>query len=198
MRGSWGLNKDCNILTPTLIAISVVSFSFSWCSTGGPGGPAFCWVLACFTTSCLLTRLIFYCRLLSNCLVLNSIGGPRAPSAGWWLSLAHLVSITSHLQLSDFLSWLSYIIVQRPLNRPLSLWNGMFDRHQAEITVMQFTGHCLLVHQSLSVPWEFYLVPFCKPSPPTWFLLISAIGMCHFHPVHHFGMAYFAGLMVNM
>ena len=29
--------QNCNILTPTLIAISVVSFSFSWCSTGGPG-----------------------------------------------------------------------------------------------------------------------------------------------------------------
>ena len=27
------------------------------------------------------------------------------------------------------------------------LWNGMFDRHQAEITVMQFTGHSLPVHQ---------------------------------------------------
>ena len=29
VRGSWRLNKDCNILTPTLMAISVVSFSFS-------------------------------------------------------------------------------------------------------------------------------------------------------------------------
>ena len=28
--------------------------------------------------------------------------------------------------------------------------------HQAEITVMQFTGHSLPVHQSMSVPWEFY------------------------------------------
>ena len=29
VRGSWRPNKDCNILTPTLMAISVVSFSFS-------------------------------------------------------------------------------------------------------------------------------------------------------------------------
>ena len=65
------------------------------------------------------------------------------------------------LQLSDFLSWLSYIIVQRPLNRPLNPWNDMFNRHQAEITVMQFRGHSLPVYQSISVPWEFYLVPFC-------------------------------------
>ena len=35
----------------------------------------------------------------------------------------------------------------------------MFDRHQAEITVMQFTGHSLPVHQSMSVPWDFLLCP---------------------------------------
>ena len=28
------------------------------------------------------------------------------------------------------------------------LWNGLCDRHQVEITVMQFTGHSLLVHHS--------------------------------------------------
>ena len=33
----------------------------------------------------------------------------------------------------------------------------MYDRHQAEITVMQFTGHSLPVHQSMSVPWDFTL-----------------------------------------
>ena len=37
VRGSWRPNRNCNILTPTLMAINVVSFSFSWCSTGGPG-----------------------------------------------------------------------------------------------------------------------------------------------------------------
>ena len=33
----------------------------------------------------------------------------------------------------------------------------MFDRHQAEITVMQFTGHSLPVHQSMTVPWDLTL-----------------------------------------
>ena len=33
----------------------------------------------------------------------------------------------------------------------------MFDRHQAEITVMQFPGHSLPVHWSMSVPWDFTL-----------------------------------------
>ena len=36
----------------------------------------------------------------------------------------------------------------------------MFGRHQAEIAVMQFTGHSLPLHQSLRVPWDFYLVPY--------------------------------------
>ena len=40
MRGSWRPNKDCNILTPTLLAIT----AFLSCSPGllnrGPGGPA--------------------------------------------------------------------------------------------------------------------------------------------------------------
>ena len=40
----------------------------------------------------------------------------------------------------------------------------MFDRHQAEITVMQFTGHSLPVHQSMGVPWDFNPVPHCQPS----------------------------------
>ena len=112
-----------------------------------------------------------------------STGGPGAQlSAEWWLSLLHLISnfsgpllnrgsrapsawcglpkhIPSLLQLSDFLSWPSYIIVQRPLNRPLNLWNGMFDRHQADITVMQFRGDSLPVYLSMSVPWDFLPCP---------------------------------------
>ena len=36
----------------------------------------------------------------------------------------------------------------------------MFDHHQAEITVMQFRGNnSLLVHQSMSVPWDFLPCP---------------------------------------
>ena len=61
----------------------------------------------------------------------------------------------------------------RSLDRPLNLWNGIFDRHQAEITVMQFRGHSLPVHQSMSVSWNFYLVPFCHPNLPTRFLSIT-------------------------
>ena len=47
------------------------------------------------------------------------------------------------------------------------LWNGMFDRHQAEISVMQFTGLSLPVDQFVTVPWDFNPVPYCQPSSPT-------------------------------
>ena len=47
------------------------------------------------------------------------------------------------------------------------LWNGMFDRHRAEITVMQFTGHSLPVRQFVTVPWDFNSVPYCQSSSPT-------------------------------
>ena len=117
-----------------------------------------------------------------------STGGPGAQlSAGWWLSLLHVITNwspklhrgsrgplqrgvafpnTSYLRrLWSPIVWLPVLTElhnsSTPLNRPFNLWNGMFDRHQAEITVMQFTGHSLPAHQSMSVPWDFYLVPFC-------------------------------------
>ena len=83
----------------------------------------------------------------------NSIGGPEGLFGLAWLSLPHLVSNSNWSLTPVFLSSQSYIIIQRPLNRPLNPWNGMFDRHQAEITVMQFRGHTLTVHQSMSVSW---------------------------------------------
>ena len=47
------------------------------------------------------------------------------------------------------------------------LWNGKFDRHRTKITVMQFTGHSLPVHQFVTAPWDFNPVPYCQPSSPT-------------------------------
>ena len=59
---------------------------------------------------------------------------------------------------------------------------------------MQFTGHSLPVHQSMSVPWEFFCSShFISQFPPTRFPLITAIRMCHLLPVHHLGMAFLAG-----
>ena len=38
------------------------------------------------------------------------------------------------------------------------------DRHRAEITVMQLTGHSLPGHHFETALWDFYLVPYCQPS----------------------------------
>ena len=107
-----------------------------------------------------------------------STGGLGAQlSAECWLSLPHLVTNGSSLQtslLTDLLSSPSYTIVQSPTQYLPILaigmchfrcpWNGMFDCHQVEITVMQFTGHPLPVHQF--VPWDFNPVPYCQPNSP--------------------------------
>ena len=82
----------------------------------------------------------------------------RGPSFLYHTCLQLLVS-----KLTDFLSSPSYILVQRP---PY-LWSGRFDRHPAEITVMQFTGHSLPVHHSMAVPWDFNPVPYCQPDSHT-------------------------------
>ena len=147
-----------------------------------PWGPL-CWVMAFFTAS--------HPHLLWT----STHQGPKPLQPGVAFPTTSRPSPTpTLLELSWLLSWLSYIIVQRPLDRPLDLWNRMFDRHQAEITVMQFTGHSLPVRQSMSVPWEFFPSShFISQFPPTRFPLITAIRMCHFLPVHHLGMAFLAG-----
>ena len=155
MRGSWKPNRNCNILTSILMAVSVVPFLFSWCSTGCPEAQR----------PTVLGDGFLYC-ILSATPLDPILSEPQGPFGLMWLSLPHLVynsvrSLTATLWL---LSWLSYIIVQRPLSHLLDFWNRMLDRHRAEITVMQFTGHSFPVHQSMSVSWEFfYLVPFHQP-----------------------------------
>ena len=132
---------------------SYVSFSFSRCSTGGPEAQR----------PTLLNDGFLYCILSASSLDPNS-SGPQWPL---WpdVALPTTSRLSPSLTLTSWLlSWLSYIIVQRTLNRLLDLWNHMFDRHQAEITVMKFTGHSLPVYQSMSVPWKFfYLFPFHQP-----------------------------------
>ena len=148
VRGSWRPNINCNILT-LLLWPSALCLSCFLMLNRRPSGPALRWMMAFFTAS--------YQQLLWT----PTHQGPNGPFGLMWLSLPHLVYNSIWSLTVWLLSWLSYILVQRLLNRLLDLWNGMFDRHQAEITVMQFTGHSLPVHQSMSVPWElFYLIPF--------------------------------------
>ena len=169
------------------MAISVVSILFSSAAQPEARGLSFL-LSACFP---------YHISSLTS-LDPNSIGGPEGPFGQVWIPY-HISSLTHpKFQLSDFLSWPSYIIVQHPLNRPLNLWNGMFNRHQAEITAMQFRGHSLPVHQSMSVSWAFTLSHFVSQIRLRDFFRLLAIGMCHFLPVHHFEMACLAGPKVNI
>ena len=123
-----------------------------------------CWVMASFTAS--------YQHLLWTSIHLGSRGplrpGVALPTTTRLTPSPTLLRLAVELQLSWLLSWPSYIIVQRLLDRPLNLWNRMFNRHQAGITVMQFRGHSLPVRQSMRVSWDFFL-----PRP---------ISSANFHP----------------
>ena len=135
-------------------------------------------------------------------------GFPRAPSVGCDFPY-HISSPTgwnSTGTLGVELNWnrnsiqlarrtqLSYIIVRRPLD----LWNRMFNRHQAEITVMQFRGHSLPVHHSVVYHGNFFSSShFISQFPPTRFPLITAIRMCHFLPVHHLEWHFWPGQKVK-
>ena len=112
-----------------------------------------------------------YCILSASSLYLNS-SGSKGPFGLMWLSLPHLVynSVRSSIQLhcprgrrtqlepelnSTGSSNSTEIIVRLPLD----LWNRMFNRYQAEITVMQFTGHSLPVHHSVVYHGNFLARP---------------------------------------
>ena len=132
------------------MAVNVVSFSFSRCSTGGP-------------EDSLLGDGFLYGILSASSPDLNS-SGPKGPFGLRWLSLPHLSPTGCN---STGRNWtqlarrtqVSYIIVRLPLD----LWNRMFNRHQAEITVMQFRGHSLPVHHSVVAQWDLHLVTYYQP-----------------------------------
>ena len=143
--------------------------------------------------SSLLDDGFLYCILSASSLDPNS-SGPQAPSA-WYGFPYHIPSITPSPTVTGTGIWLSYIIVQRPLDRPLDLWNRMFDRHQAE-------NNCHAVHRFLSSGASVYECTmgifftsshFVSQFPPTRFPLITAIRMCHFLPVHHSEWHYWPG-----
>ena len=139
VRGSWRLNRNFNILTSSLMAVNVVSFSFFWCSTRG---------LGVHSVGCWLSL-----RILSASSLDPNSSGSQALSA--WCGFPYHISSTPTVCNSTgicLLSWFRYIIIQRPHDRPLDLWNWMFN-HQAEITVMQFTGHSLQHSLMNSYTW---------------------------------------------
>ena len=109
---------NCNILTPLLWPSALCLPRSPGLLNRRPRGPL-CWVIAFFTVS--------YQQLLWT----PTQSGAPSPFGLPWLSLPHLVYNFVRSLTVWLLSWLSYIIVQRPLSHLLDLWNRMFDRHQA-------------------------------------------------------------------
>ena len=172
-----------NILTPNLWPLRCVFLVLLMLNRRPRGHSAGCWL-----------SLLHLISIFSGP---QFIRAPNGPFGLAWLSLPHLVSNSTACNSTQLArrTQLSYIIVRRPLD----LWNRMFNRYQAGITVMQFRGHSLPVHQSMSVPWEFFSSShFISQFLPTRFPLITAIRMCHLLPVHHLGMAFLAGSKVKI
>ena len=96
VRGSWRPNKDCNILTPTLMAVSVVSFSFSRAAQPEARGLSF-----------LLSAGFLY-HILSPTGLQTPSGVPRAPSAG--CSFPYHISTLSRLNSNCLTSCLDRVI----------------------------------------------------------------------------------------
>ena len=146
------IEHDCNILTP-LLWPSALCLSCSLMFNRSPGvHSAGCWL-----------SLLYLLSIFSG--PQNPSGFPRAPSAGCSFPY-HISSYSdwkSNSTASGTRTQLSYIIVQRPLDRLLDFWNRMFNRHQAEITVLQFRGHFLPVHHSVVAQWDLPLVPYYQP-----------------------------------
>ena len=148
------------------MAISVVSFLFSSAAQPEARGLSF-----------LLSGGFLYHILSLTSLVPNSIGGPEGPFGRVGLSLPHLVSNSSGLQLTDFLSPSSYIILQSPTQSPTQF----LEWH---VWSSSSGNNCHAVQRSLSSGASvyecimgFYLVPFRQPNPPTRFLSIT--GYCN-------------------
>ena len=80
VRGSWRPNRNCNILTQ-LLWPSGLSFSFSWCSTGGPGAHS--------------TGFLYYI-LSATSLDPNSSGSQGPPLPGFSTTSCLLTSLISN------------------------------------------------------------------------------------------------------
>ena len=106
---------------------------------------------------------------------------PETHSAGCWLSLSHLVTNGSGLQTGLQTNWLPVFteLYNSSIAHSISLEWHVWSSSSG--------NNCHAVHRSLSsgasvydCTMGFYLFPYCQPSPPTRFLPITAIGMCHF------------------
>ena len=121
--------------------------------------------------SCGHQRCVFL--VLQDC----STRGLGAHSAGC-CSLYHILSPNSPISKTNWLPVVTELYnssIAHSISLEWRVWSSSSG------------NNCHAVHRSLSsgvsvddCTMGFYLVPFCQPSPPTRFLPITAIGMCHF------------------
>ena len=170
-----------NILTPEVMAVNVVFFSFSMVAQPSTGFPYY----ISSPSSTLLACLHW----------LVEPNWPELNSSVQFVGL--LLPSNSHAVI-----WTRLRNVFRYLATGMChfrfLWNGLCDLHRAEITVIQFRGHSLPVRQSESI-MGFFLTSshFISQFPPTRFPLITAIGMCHFLSVHYLEWHFWPGQQVK-
>ena len=131
VRGSWKPNRNCNILTPTL-----VFFSFSRAAQPEAQGPSF-----------LLDDGFLYCILSATSLDPNSIGGPEPLRPGVTFPT------TSRLLTRLISNCLSSVLTElynssTPSQSPTQSLEWHVWSSSSGNTVMQFTGHSLPVHHS--------------------------------------------------
>ena len=190
------------------MAVSVVSFLFSWCSTGGPEAHSAGWWLSLL-------------HLITNFSGPQLIGLPEGPFGRVWLSLPHLVynsvrsltatpqgpqwplrpdmalPTTSHP--SPTLTGTATVLTELyNSSTPTQLPTRSLKSH-AWSSSSGNNGHA--IHRSLSsgasvyesIMGFFSLSHFVSQFPPMRFPLMTAIRMYHFLPVHHLGMAFLAG-----
>ena len=170
------------------MAVNVVSFSFSWCSTGGPGAHSAGWWLSLL-------------HLISNFSWPQLNRGPRAPSA-WYGFPYHISSITSLIN-----NWNSLTSVLTELYNSSTPIQSPTRSLKSHVWSSSSRNNCHAVHRSLSSGSSVYECTmgifftsshFVSQFPPTRFSLITAIWVCHLLPVYHLGMAFLAGSKVKI
>ena len=170
------------------MAVKVVSFSFSWCSTGGPG---------VLSAGCWLSLL----HLISNFSGPQTPSGfPRAPLAGCGFpyhisSITPSPTVTATVLTSVLTELYNSLTLTRSLSRSLE-WHDWSSSSG---------NNCHAVHRSLSSGASVYecimgftLSHFISQVHPRDLFRLLAIGICHFLPVHHFVMACLLGPKVKI
>ena len=138
---------------------------------------------------------------------------PRSHSAGCWLSLLHLISIFSGPQTPlGFPKAPPSVGCGFPYHNSPTVWNSTGNSTDSSNSTELYNGstptrslkwhvwssssgnNCHAVHRSLSSNASVYECTmgiffssshFISQFPPMRFPLLTAIGMCHFLPVHH-------------